>query len=193
MSRTTRIISLIIIDAVLLNLSIFIALLIKYDTAIPQQYGGYMLSYAIMATVLQLVVFWLFGLYRSLWEYASIEELLQIMFATATASVIGSIVGYASGKAFPVSVYIVGWILLYMMVGGTRISYRLARRLKTDMRRRRCKPSRAMIIGAGSAGSMLIKVFKNHTDMNIVPVVMVDDDKTKHGTSINGIYTWSCL
>ena len=38
-----------------------------------------------------------------------------------------------------------------------------------------------------SAGSMLIKELKNHADMNMVPVVMVDDDKTKHGTTINGV------
>ena len=44
-----------------------------------------------------------------------------------------------------------------------------------------------MIIGAGSAGSMLIKELKNHADMNMVPVVMVDDDKTKHGTTLNGV------
>jgi len=187
MSKTTRIVSLVIIDAVLLNLSIFFALLIKFDASVPQQYIEYLRSFAIVGTVLQLAVFWLFGLYRSLWEYASIEEMLQIIFATLVAYAIRAVVGYAGGKVFPVSVYIVGWILLNMMVGGTRISYRLARRVKNDLLRRRCKPSRAMIIGAGSAGSMLIKEFKNHTDMNIVPVVMVDDDRTKHGTKINGV------
>lgn len=187
MSRTARIISLAIIDAVLLNLSILIALLIKYDTAIPQQYMGYLSGFTLLVTVLQLAVFWLFGLYRSLWEYASIEEMAQIIFATMVAAVLGAVAGFISGKAYPLSVYAVGWLLQCMMVGGIRISYRLARRVKTDRLRRQCKVSRAMIVGAGSAGSMLIKEFKNHTDMNIVPVVMVDDDKTKHGTKINGV------
>ncbi|HEY8348853.1 MAG TPA: hypothetical protein VIM13_03360, partial [Clostridia bacterium] len=145
MSKTTRIVSLVIIDAVLLNLSIFFALLIKFDASVPQQYIEYLRSFAIVGTVLQLAVFWLFGLYRSLWEYASIEEMLQIIFATLVAYAIRAVVGYAGGKVFPVSVYIVGWILLNMMVGGTRISYRLARRVKNDLLRRRCKPSRAMI------------------------------------------------
>ena len=187
MSKTTRIISLVIIDAVLLNLSVFIALLMKYDAAVPQQHIGSLHSYALIATIVQLAVFWVFGLYRSLWEYASIEELVQIMFATATATAIGAAIGYFLGRPFPVSVYMIGWVLLCMAVGGTRISYRLVRRIRTDRLRRRCKPSRAMIVGAGSAGSLLIREFKNHTDMNIVPVVMVDDDKTKHGTKINGV------
>ena len=76
MSRTARIISLAIIDAVLLNLSILIALLIKY--VLPsQQYMGYLSGFTLLVTVLQLAVFWLFGLYRSLWEYASIEKTLD--------------------------------------------------------------------------------------------------------------------
>ena len=66
MSKTTRIISLVIIDAVLLNLSVFIALLMKYDAAVPQQHIGSLHSYALIATIVQLAVFWIFGLYKSL-------------------------------------------------------------------------------------------------------------------------------
>jgi len=53
MSKTTRIVSLVIIDAVLLNLSIFFALLIKFDASVPQQYIEYLRSFAIVGTVLQ--------------------------------------------------------------------------------------------------------------------------------------------
>lgn len=59
MSKTTRIISLVIIDAVLLNLSVFIALLMKYDAAVPQQYIENLQGYAIIATIVQLAVFWI--------------------------------------------------------------------------------------------------------------------------------------
>ena len=187
MSKKIRIISLAIIDAVLLNLSVFVALLIKYDTAIPERYIGYLAGYALSATLLQLAIFSLYGLYRSLWEYASLEEMVQIIFATLTASAVGVIVGFVAGREFPVSIYIVGWMFLCMMVSSTRLSYRVIRRVRTERMRRRCKPSRAMIIGAGSAGSMLIRELKNHTDMNIVPVVAVDDDKKKHSTKINGV------
>lgn len=109
MSKTTRIISLVIIDAVLLNLSVFIALLMKYDAAVPQQYIENLQGYAIIATIVQLAVFWIFGLYKSLWEYASIEELVQIVFATMVATAIGSVTGFFTGRSLPVSVYIVGW------------------------------------------------------------------------------------
>lgn len=182
-----RKILLVIADAVLVNLSVCLALLIKYDTAIPQQYIGYFLSNAPAITVLQIAIFYIFGLYRSLWEYASIEEMMQIILATLAAKGLGLAVDLITNRVFSVPVYMVSWICLVMLIGGIRISYRYVRRVRMHMQRNQCKASRVMIVGAGSAGSMLIKEFKNHIDMNLVPVVVVDDDKTKHGTSINNV------
>lgn len=187
MSKAIRLVSLIIIDAMLLNLSLCLALLFRFDTSVPQQYISYIMDSALAVTILQLIIFYIFGLYRSLWEYASLEELMQIAAATTTASVLRYIAELVTGNAFPISIYIASWAFICMLIGGVRISYRCLRRLRTRMERNRCKTSRVMIIGAGSAGSMLIKELKNHTDMNMVPVVMVDDDKSKHGTIINGV------
>lgn len=187
MSTNMRKILLVIADAVLVNLSVCLALLIKYDTAIPQQYIGYFLSNAPAITVLQIAIFYIFGLYRSLWEYASIEEMMQIILATLAAKGLGLAVDLITNRVFSVPVYMVSWICLVMLIGGIRISYRYVRRVRMHMLRNQCKASRVMIVGAGSAGSMLIKEFKNHIDMNLVPVVVVDDDKTKHGTSINNV------
>ena len=187
MTINVRKILLVIADAVLVNLSLCLALLIKFDTAISQQYIDYFLSNALAITVAQIAIFYVFGLYRSLWEYASIEEMMQIIMGTLAAEGLGLIVGLLTRRVYPVSIYIVTWICLVMLIGGIRISYRYIRRVRMHMQRNHCKPSRVMIVGAGSAGSMLIKEFKNHIDMNLVPVVVVDDDKTKHGTSINNV------
>jgi FlaA1/EpsC-like NDP-sugar epimerase len=187
MSKAIRIITLVVLDAILLNVSLCLALLVKFDTSIPQQYLGYIIDNALIVTALQLVIFYVLGLYRSLWEYASIEEMLQVIIATAAASIVGVIAGLIIGNMFPISIYLASWLFLCILVGGVRISYRFARRVRIHIERNRCEPSRVMIVGAGSAGSMLIKEFKNHTDMNMVPVVMIDDDKTKQGTIINGV------
>jgi len=187
MSKAIRIITLVVLDAILLNVSLCLALLVKFDTSIPQQYLGYIIDNALIVTALQLVIFYVLGLYRSLWEYASIEEMLQVIIATAAASIVGVIAGLVTGNTFPISIYLVSWLFLCILVGGVRISYRFARRVRIHIERNRCEPSRVMIVGAGSAGSMLIKEFKNHTDMNMVPVVMIDADKTKQGTIINGV------
>jgi FlaA1/EpsC-like NDP-sugar epimerase len=187
MSINIRKILLVIADIVLVNLSLCLALFIKFDTAVPQQYIEYFLDNAVIITVLQIVVFYFFSLYRSLWEYASIEELTQIFTGTLAAEGLGLLTSLLTDKVYPISVYIVSWICLVLLIGGVRISYRYVRRVKMKIMRNHCKASRVMIIGAGSAGSMLIKEFKNHVDMNLVPVVVVDDDKSKHGTSINNV------
>ncbi len=187
MTLNIRKILLVIADIILANLSLYLALFIKYDAAIPQQYIGYFLDNALAITVVQIGILYLFGLYRSLWEYASIEEMMQIILGTLAAEGLGAIISLLTGKVYPVSVYFITWIYLVMLTGGIRISYRYARRVRMHMLRKQCKASRVMIIGAGSAGSMLIKELKNHVDMNLVPVVVVDDDKAKHGTSINNV------
>lgn len=187
MSIHIRRILLAFADIILINLALCLALLIRFDTAIPQQYYDFFLRNVLVITVMQIGIFYLFGLYRSLWEYASIEEMMQIFLATLVAGGISFFVGLITGNTFPISVYFTAWIFMCMLTGGSRLSYRYLRRARKLKLKKDCKTSRVMIIGAGSAGSMLIKELKNDTDMNSVPVIVVDDDKRKHRTSINGV------
>lgn len=179
---------LIFIDMVLINLALCFALFIRFDTAIPHQYYDFFFKKMLIITVMQIGIFYLFGLYRSLWEYASIDEIQQIFLATTAAGGLSFLSGLLTGDRFPVIVYIAAWIFMCMLTGGTRLSYRYLRRImKLRQRNNNCKARSVMIIGAGSAGSMIIKELKNQPGMNLVPVIVVDDDKRKHGTSINGI------
>jgi len=187
MTLRIRKLILIISDMILVNASLYLALLIRFDMAVPVQYNETFLRNALIATGIQLVIFYLFGLYRSLWEYASIEELLQIFIATIVAAGVNLLVGITTGDRFAVTVYFSGWALMFLLVGGIRVSYRYLRRLKM-IRCRTCrKVIRVMIVGAGSAGSMIIKELKNHTDMHSIPILVVDDDKGKRNTRINGV------
>jgi len=187
MSLRIRKLILLISDLILINVSLHLALLIRFDVVVPEQYQETFLRNALIATVIQLVIFYLFGLYRSLWEYASIEELLQIFIATIAAAGVNFLVGVITGDRFAFTVYFSGWVLMFMLVGGVRVSYRYLRRLKM-IRCRTCKRvTRVMIVGAGSAGSMIIKELKNHSDMHSIPILVVDDDKGKRNTRINGV------
>jgi|LSQX01.2.fsa_nt_gb FlaA1/EpsC-like NDP-sugar epimerase len=187
MSVKLRKIVLVIADALIVNISLCLALLIKFDIAIPQKYFDNFLRNALMISIVQIVVFYFFGLYRSLWEYASIEEMMQITVGTITATGLGLLISQLTGRTYPISIHIISWIFLCMLIGSVRIGCRYLRRARLYLQRNNRKPSRVMMVGAGSAGSMLIKEFKNHNDMNLVPVVVVDDDITKHGTCINNI------
>ncbi len=187
MTLRIRKLILIIADMILVNASLYLALLIRFDTVVPGQYYQTFLRNALVVTVIQIIIFYLFGLYRSLWEYASIEELLQIFIATLLSAGVNLLVGLATGDRFAVTIYFSGWLFMFLLIGGTRVSYRYLRWLKMIRCRNCSKVIRVMIIGAGSAGSMIIKELKNHTDMHSIPVVVVDDDKCKRNTRINGV------
>lgn len=187
MSIRIRKLLLVLTDMIFINVSLCVALLIRFDMMVPDQYYTVFLQNALIATIIQIAIFYLFGLYKSLWEYASIEELLQIFIATVLAAGVNFMVGLLMGNRFAVTVYFSGWVFMFLMIGGVRISYRYLRRLKM-LRCRKCsKITRVMIVGAGSAGSMIIKELNNHTDMRSIPVVVVDDDKCKRNTKINGV------
>ncbi len=178
---------LVIIDIVSVNLALYLALLIRFDTIIPHRYYDFFFKSVFFITVLQIVVFFLFGLYRSLWEYASVDEMMQIFLASMAAGGLSLLTGLVIGSGYPLSVYAVSWVLICMLTGCSRLSYRYLRRIVRRGSRNGGKAGRAMIIGAGSAGSMLIKSLKSNSELGIIPAVVIDDDKRKHGTRINGV------
>lgn len=178
---------LLFVDMVLINLAFCLALFIRFDIAVPQQYYDSFFKNILFITLMQVVVFSLFGLYRSLWEYASIDELMQIFLATLVSGGLAVLIGFMTGSRLPYSVYLAAWVIMCMLTGGSRLSYRYLRRMSKSRLRSNCKASRVMIIGAGSAGSMIIKELKRQPELNLVPIIVMDDDKRKHGTRINGI------
>ncbi len=178
---------LLVTDILFINLSFYLALLIRFEFAIPKQYYDLFFKSTLFITVIQIVVFYVFGLYRSLWEYASIEELLQIFLGILSVSGLILVTGIVIGERMPYSVCIISCVLMFMFTGFNRISYRYFRRLKMMRLKYGAGASRVMIIGAGSAGSMLIKELKNNSGINALPVIVIDDDKRKQGTRINGV------
>ena len=80
MSIRIRKLLLVLTDMIFINVSLCVALLIRFDMMVPDQYYTVFLQNALIATIIQIAIFYLFGLYKSLWEYASIEELLQIIY-----------------------------------------------------------------------------------------------------------------
>jgi len=75
-----------------------------------------------------------------------------------------------------------------LLIGASRISYRALRRVKNNEYAKGNKEEkRVMVIGAGDAGAMVIREFKNHNQLNSKPVAIIDDDVKKEGQRINGV------
>lgn len=178
---------LIIFDIILLNTAVYGSLLIRFDGKIPVFYLNIFLHSFIILTFVNIIIYYVFGLYRSLWRYASISELIKIFFATLSGIGAVTVFGSVLNMKLPRSVYIISWLLTFLMLGTCRLSYRIIRRIRWRMESCTEGIQRVMIIGAGEAGSMVIKEMKNHAELKAIPVVMVDDDKWKLYSSINGV------
>ena len=142
-----------------------------------------------------LIIFALFKFYTTMWQFASYDELIQIVLGTTTGCAAVTGLGYLLAPVygvlrFPNSVYIIGWILTMLFVGVVRFSFRFLRRMRGKNRNHpqdKTEFHRVMIIGAGEIGSMVIKAMKASPASKGIPVVAVDDNLAKRGTRIHGV------
>lgn len=183
----TKRIFLLIIDTLLINLAVYISLVFRFDGIIPEYFLQVYISTFAYITVIEVAIYYFFGLYRSLWSYASIDELIQVFFASTTGIIGVFALGTLMGMRLPRTVYAMTWILTFLFAGGIRISGRIVRRAIIFSRTNTESRKKVMIIGAGKAGSMVIKELKDHPDLNLIPVVALDDDTKKHNLSIHGV------
>lgn len=203
-------------DIVFLIVSLYFALLLRFDFNIPQEYMVFFKLSIIPVVIITLVANKFFNLYNSIWKYASIEELISIIYSVSLANVIFVIYSYFVNYKFlenryyrfPFSVHIIFWILSVVALGGTRFTYRviegnsrdkgsiktlgslvISETVEKNDEDGESKPidKNLLIIGAGDASALLIKEIKRHKDLNYDIVGLIDDDASKKGKLINGI------
>ena len=176
---------------ILINLATFLALYYKSDIIIPISLMTIFMNSAIVLTIIEIAIYYFLGLYRSLWKYASIGELIQIFFGTMAGTIAAIVFGLATNMMYPRSVYVFTWMLTFLFLSINRISYRLLKKAKDLISGKNFNNNnnnkRVMIVGAGDAGSMLIKEFYSHKDLMSDPIAVIDDDKWKHKSNINGV------
>lgn len=187
MKASVRKILLLISDVILVNLCIYVALIFRFDGNIPKLYMDIFLNTMIYLTAIKIAVYYLFGLYRSLWQYASIDEMLQLAFAVAIEGILTFLFGHFLNVRLPRSVYAIACILTFLALGGVRLSYRISRRVKNIVIKDKSNATRVMVIGAGEAGSMVIRELQKHSEIKIIPVVVIDDDVKKQRAKIHGV------
>jgi len=142
------------------------------------------------------IVYYFFGIYRRLWRYASIRELVLIISAVSTASFIVSaimIALFATGVfyGFPRSVLVIDWLLSIFFVGGLRFLFRLvAERTSTaahGVQKDKHQQKDVLVIGAGDAGAMVVRELQKNPQLNMNPIGFIDDDPAKINSEIHGI------
>lgn len=147
-----------------------------------------------VALVVKPVIYSLFGLYRRVWMYASMQELKVIVVAVTAASVFVSLgmVLLAIGGAFygfPRTILVIDWLLSILMVGGLRFSLRLMAETKTapGNGHGNGRPKPVLIVGAGDAGALVVRELQKNPQLNLTPAGFLDDNSDKLKQQIHGV------
>ncbi|HZW03302.1 MAG TPA: nucleoside-diphosphate sugar epimerase/dehydratase [Anaerolineaceae bacterium] len=147
-----------------------------------------------VALVVKPAIYTLFGLYRRVWMYASMQELKLIVAAVTAASVfvsLGMVLLAIAGAfyGFPRTILVIDWLLSIIMAGGLRFSLRLMAETRSAPANGHTagRPHPVLIIGAGDAGALVVREMQKNPQLNISPVGFLDDNPAKLNQQIHGV------
>ena len=169
----------------------FIALLLRFDgmySAIPGNYLSAYVNFVFPFAFACLAVFYMFHMYNSMWRYASFSELTRTLAASLICSILHTIGITVLYGRMPLSYYLLGALFQF----GLLISVRFAYRFVQALRRRQPggseeSASRVMLIGAGSAGQMILRDMMQSAEVREKVVCIIDDNPNKWNRYMEGV------
>ena len=181
---------LILLDAVCILFASFFALATRFEFIIyqiPKEHLDELKEYEPWFILTTLIIFALFKIYSSLWEYAGPQEIFSIIWACIISGILEIGIVLLSGGFLPRSYYLLRTMYLIAFVVGTRFSYRMIRLKKQNRHLPWRQQRRVMIVGAGEAGRSVIGEIQNSKYLNQKICCIIDDDPGKIGKYIRGI------
>lgn len=182
-------IMLIILDIISINISSYLALLVRFElkwSSIEPECLIAVNRMCIFNTLITIIIFFVMRLYHSLWRYASVREMVNVLLACIISALIHITSLFIYYRYFTKSYIMIYTMLLLLFTLIIRFSYRIVRYF-FSMYNHDLETRNTMIVGAGEAGNMLMNelVMSNHLDARIK--CFIDDDKSKHSTYIHGV------
>lgn len=177
-------------DTFLLNACVYLSLIMRFDVGIvsiePQYINNYV-DNMLFYTIISLLIFWVFRLYHSLWQYASIAEVYRIAEACITVEVVHFLSNKMVGNMLPRSCYFNAAIYLIIAICASRFMYRIIRTVLNKYRNIKTS-NNVMIIGAGEATNVIMREIQNSSYLaNSNIACIIDDDRRKVGKYIRGV------
>jgi len=174
-------------DLIAVALAWVAAFLFRFNFEIPHEYRALLLDRLPWVLLTHAVVFWALGLYRGLWRYASLPDLQRIVLAVGLAALaVPAVVGLSQGGLpVPRTVYVLAPLLLAVIMGGSRLAYRVWRegRLVPVILKPQATP--VLVLGAGGAAASLVRELAANPHWRVVGIL--DDDPRKHGGEFVGV------
>lgn len=177
-------------DACAIAAAYFAALWIRFDCAfqaIPQNYLHVYYQFIPIFIIFSLIIFWGMRLYKSIWKYASYDELVRITLATFVTLIFHIIGITVFFERMPISYFLFGIIIQYVFVVAVRFAYRFVLLLRGKLSEDVTYLRRTMIIGAGEAGQIILRDIKNSDKVSEKVYCFIDDDPNKWGRYIDDV------
>ena len=174
-------------DAAVITFSYIAAYFIRFDGMPEAQYMEMMIRTLPFVLIIRLAALFYFKLNTSMWQYASMKDLTQIIKAVTMSSVLIVAIAMVIQVGHPRSVFIIDWLFLIIALSGTRFVVRITRPIRSRQKNGNGRRKKVLVVGAGDAGEMIAREMVYRYSHNYEVVGLIDDDPKKHGKQIHGV------
>jgi dTDP-glucose 4,6-dehydratase len=172
------------LDALFVAASYLLVLVLRYEGSVPEGEWRDLTRFLPVAVAVHLGLYATFRLYRSLWQHASIQEARRLLLAGGCSTAVMAAISVMIGPRLPVTVLVFGGMTAMALVGATRFRARL---FAFNRSVHRSTGTRALVVGAGSAGAAVVRSALEDRGAHLVPVGIVDDDPGTWGRDMLGV------
>jgi len=177
----------VLLDVILIILSYWLAYAIKFGPLSESPAWNLFLRTLPVLVFVKMSTFLVMGVYRGIWRYTSIDDLVVFAKAVVVASVASCLAVLFAFRfeGFSRIVFAIDGTVMFLFIAGSRMAFRLFRQLLPATKGREGR--RVLIYGAGDGGELLLRELLNNRTLQLSPVGFVDDDPSKSGKLIHGL------
>lgn len=180
----------VLVDALLICGAFYSAYILRFNTLSLTPYYLKQIFYSLPLILAVRLSFFIFmGLYRGMWRFVGMRDVIVFVKAVTLSSFlsIGLLFVVFRLENYPRAVFIIDWLLLLTLVGGSRFAYRLYREGWLQQSHNSVKKRNIIIVGAGRAGELIVREILGNPQPDYNLIGFVDDDRKKHNMTMHGI------
>ncbi len=172
------------LDLILLSLSYFLAYQLRFDWNVPSEEYTIFIKCLPFVIILRIATFYYFGIYKNLWKYINVRDLVTIIYACTVSSIlIVALISLFGEMGHSRSIYLIDWLLSISLIGGSRLAIRFSGDFLTSENKVR---NNVLIIGTGDVGEMLLKMLDINGRDRYNIVGFIDNDPLMNGRMVHG-------
>lgn len=177
---------LLIIDFWLIQVALCLSFFLRFEGTLPQNFLSLYGSLIVPITVFKISAFIFSNLYKKVWRYANLYELIAIIRGVTISTVVFSGYVFFFRLNLPRSIAILDWMITIILIGGSRFVVRMWKEYRSSNITQK-NARKVLIVGAGDAGEMVLKEYKKHKELNTQIVGFIDDDPAKSNLLIHDV------